>query len=156
MRPIDMKAAVLFLPGHYRVEVLRVFIGKNPAGKSFFVVETLVLKSDNPKISIGDEREWICPLEYGPHHNRIKTFVGAAHGFGPKANSVTTQMIDQALHWVNPLENARLDLYCYNAKQAGTKGKTLAYDWSPLKTAKVGQLPRRRKDTWPSKSQRCH
>ena len=154
MSTIDIKTADLFLPGNYRVDVLRVFMGKDAATKSFFVVETLVLKSDNPKISIGDEREWICPFEYGSHYNRIKAFVGAGHGFDPKANSITREMIDHALHWVNPLENAQLDLRCYYTRQASTGDKILAHSWSPLKNAKVGRLPRRKKNSWISKSQR--
>lgn len=149
MRKIDIRTADLYLPGHYRVEVLRVFVGKNIDGKSYFVVETLVLKSDNPKISIGDEREWIFLPDSGL--KRIRAFVGTAHGFGPKANSVSTDMIDHALHWTGPLENAQLDLHCYYNKPGS---KTLSHDWSPLKTAKVGQLPRRKKNSWISKSQR--
>lgn len=154
MSAFNIKTADLFLPGNYRVEVLRVFQDKDSAGKSCFVVETLVIKSDNPKISIGDEREWICPWEHGPHYNHIKAFVGAAQGLGPKANSITNEMVDIALFWLNPLENAQLNLHCYYSRQASTGRKFLAHCWAPLKNAKVGQLPRCKKNSWLSKSQR--
>ena len=160
MSTLDIETLDLFLPGHYRIEVLRVFIGKNAAKESLFMVETLVLKSDNQRIPIGDEREWICPVEYGSPLNRIKDFVGACHGYHPKTNSgamkdfVTMQILEQAVCWINPLQNARLDLYCYYSKQASTGEKILAHAWSPLKTAKIGQLPRRRKDSLLSKSLR--
>lgn len=160
MSTINIEDADLFLPGHYRVEVLRVFLGKNAAKESLFVVETLVLKSDNPRIQIYDEREWICPIEPGSPLDRIKAFVGACHGYNPKTNPeamksfVTMQILEQAICWLNPLQNARLDLHCYDSKQGSTGEKILAHAWSPLKTSKPGQLPRRRKDTLLSKSLR--
>lgn len=161
MSTINIEDADLFLPGHYRVEVLRVFLHKDATKKSWFVVETLVLKSDNQNISIGDECEWICPIEPGSPLDRIKAFVGACHGYNPKTNSkilksfVTMQILEQAICWLNPLRNARLDLHCYNSKQGSTGGEILSHAWSPLKTSKPGQLPRRRKDTLVSKSERC-
>lgn len=160
MSTIDIETADLFLPGRYRVEVLRVFLGKDAAKKPLFVVETLVLKSDNQRIPIYDEREWICPVEPGLPLNRIKAFVGACHGYNPKTNpgaiknNISMQIIDQAVCWINPLQNARLDLYCYESKQGRTGEKILSHAWSPLKTAKAGQLPRRKKDTLLSKSLR--
>lgn len=47
MSTLDIEDADLFLPGHYRVEVL-VFLGRNAAKRSLFVVKALVLKIRQP------------------------------------------------------------------------------------------------------------
>ncbi|MEI6807024.1 MAG: hypothetical protein WCK49_11085 [Myxococcaceae bacterium] len=126
-----------FLPGKYKVRLENVLIHKKRLGGNLFVVETTCLESDNPEILPGETRNWVQPMDTDAAMPRIKTFMGAAHGFCPKRNLdalskfVTKEVCEKAVSDENPLKNKELKLECHNKKSMKTGKDFTVHLWLP-------------------------
>lgn len=126
-----------FLPGKYKVRLENVLIHSKRLGGKLFIVETEVLESNNPEILAGETRNWVQPMDVDAAMPRIKTFMGAAHGFCPKRNLdalskfVTKEVCEQAVSNENPLKGKELKLECHNKKSIKTGKDFTVHLWLP-------------------------
>lgn len=135
-----------FLPGKYKVQIDVVHIHKKLLGGHLFLVETVVLESDNPEIEKGERRNWAQPFEMVAAMPRIKCFVGAAHGYCPKRNLdglnkfVTKAICDHAVSPENPLAGVVMNLECHNKKSMRTGKDFTVHMWLPGEENLISKL----------------
>jgi hypothetical protein len=137
VKPAAESTRSYFLPGKYKVRLENVLIYKRRLGGKLFIVETEVLESSHPDIQPGETRNWVQPMEVDAAMPRIKTFMGAAHGFCPKRNLdalskfVTKEVCDAAVSPENPLKGKELKLECHNKKSIKTGKDFTVHLWLP-------------------------
>ena len=122
-----------FEPGHYIVEIEKVILHKKRSGGGkLFIVETAVKESNNPKIQIGEQRNWVQSLSSEYALPRIKSFIGAAMGFcsSKQAGELNAKISSTVcLHVVseeNPLKGKIVALRCIAKKTREGKDFTQA------------------------------
>ncbi len=137
IKPASESNRSYFLPGKYKVRLENVLIHKKRLGGKLFIVETEVLESSHPDIQVGETRNWVQPMDVDPALPRIKTFMGAAHGFCPKRNLdalcefVTKEVCEKAVSAENPLKGKELRLECHNKKSLKSGKDFTVHLWLP-------------------------
>ena len=128
-----------FLPSRFRVRIENVFIYKKRLGGHLFVVETIVLGSDNQEVKIGEQYNWVQPVEMDAAMSRVKLFIGAAKGLCPKRQLakinevVTSELCDRVVSTENILKGVEIDLDCFNKRSMKTGKDFTIHMWSPAK-----------------------
>lgn len=90
--PPPTKTGTYFMPGNYRVKIKAVKWVDGQVGKQYTVVETEVLESNNPEITVGTERSWVVSMGNVMTLINLKAFLAAASGVDPEASDAAAQI----------------------------------------------------------------
>lgn len=105
------------IPGDYELEVMSCKnYSSEQTGKTFFIVEFTVLKSNNPERPEGSLMSWHVNYAHKPALKNIKEFIKAASNMEPPKEAITN-VPSQA----NPLKGAVVKCY---ASQIKTRANT--------------------------------
>jgi hypothetical protein len=79
------KSGSYFKPGKYNIKIKACKLVDSQSGKvrTYFIVETEVLESDNPEIPVGNERSYVIAMDNIMAKPNIKAFVSAVSGVDP-------------------------------------------------------------------------
>lgn len=90
-------------PGKYRVKINAVKWIKGQLGKEFFVVEMVVLQSNNPDIPVHSERSWVVSMEASNvmRWPNVKAFIAAASGVDGTLDNATA-LIEEVWSKLDP------------------------------------------------------
>ena len=120
-----------FEAGKYQVDIERVFVHtKKLGGGKLFIVETQVIRSDNPNIRPGEQRSWVQSMDSFYALPRIKAFIGAFLGYSPKTQiqeinqEVTAEVCNGIVGDESLLAGKRLSLNCTLKKTKAGKDFT--------------------------------
>jgi hypothetical protein len=127
---------IYFLPGLYEVEIEKVFTMRSRKDDDLFIVETKILKSDNPERKVGTSCSWVVNLKQDAALGNIKAFIGAANGIeGTEKERLNEEITEAVCEFVcgedNPLAGVRLGLQCTNILTKAKKDFTKHW-WSPV------------------------
>lgn len=123
-----------FVPGNYLVTIETVLLHEKRLGGKLFIVETTVNETDNPSIKSGEQRNWVQSLALPSALPRIKSFIGAAHGLCPRAQSqdiniqITSAICEICVGPKAPLRGKKLRLSCV-AKTTKTGKEFIQHVW---------------------------
>lgn len=120
----DAKAnqgGLYFLPGTYKVEILRVSTMTSRKREDLFIVECEILESDCPDRKPGMRPSWVVNLKQDAALGNIKGFVAAANGIDPSNSAEVDEHVDEdaceiACSTDNPLKGTVMGLTCVNIK----------------------------------------
>lgn len=98
------EGGIYFLPGVYKVQVLRVKEGKTRKGDDFVVVESKILESSNPERPAGLDVGWMLMLKQDMAMINLKQFLQAALD----EENVTEDDVLEAIGEDNPLAGLEL------------------------------------------------
>src|SRR5262245_29083972 len=93
-------------PGVYRVQVQHVKKGRTRTAKDFFVVEMLIMESNNDKRKPGTVMSWMVTLDKEPALGNVKQFVSTATGC--EMDEVDEAGVEEIVSERNPLEKTIL------------------------------------------------
>jgi hypothetical protein len=146
------RSSSFYEPGEYRVKIKSVkdVDSTQRPGKMYFVIETICLESDNPKIRVGGEYSQVIDLQNIMAAGNIKQFLAAASGVPPEAdddqmlqeterfwsahvgrNMSFEQICELVTSNANPLEDVVLHVSATSIKtKAG--GDFTKMKWAPL------------------------
>jgi len=143
-----------FKPGLFKVQLTAVKeqdSTKDP-GKKFFIVETLVLESNNPEVPVGKERSQVITMGQTMSLPNVKAFMAAVSGVDPNSDTVNEeveafwakklnqhvpfqQLCELVCSDANPLGNAQppivMDLVCEDILTKSTKQPFTKHLWQP-------------------------
>lgn len=138
-----------FVPGMYKVRIktTKMVESSKDTGQEFFVIETEVLESDNPKIPVGGDRSQVIPMDETMTLPNIKGFIAAASGVDPldddiddKVEKFWSKAVGQSLSYDqiadlmvdgNPLEGVELELECVEIITRGKGQPFTKHNWQP-------------------------
>lgn len=88
------KSGQYFTAGNYQVRIKEVKIVPSQAGgnKEYFVIETEILDSDNPKIKPGSERSHVIDMSNVMSMPNIKAFIAAVSGVDPQSSTINEEV----------------------------------------------------------------
>jgi hypothetical protein len=134
---------VYFLHGIYKVEVLEVKLLRSRKREDLYIVEVLILESDNPERKPGMKASWVVNLKQDAALGNIKGFLGSALGVDPydaealkeafleNGKDTTEAVAEQSVSADNPLKGTALKLTCINKKTKAGMDFTV-HTWEPV------------------------
>ena len=131
---------IYFLSGSYIVEVIKCFTMTSRKKDDLFIVETLILESDNGERKPGTKASWCVNFKQDAALGNIKGFVAACNGIKPTDNErVNDEITDEICEFAvdekdNPLAGVKLKLVCVNKKTKEDKDFTV-HMWDPIEEA---------------------
>lgn len=138
-----------FEPGLYRVRIkeTKLIDSSKDAGKQFFIIETVVIDSNNEKIPSGVDRSQVIPLGETMSLPNIKAFIAAASGVDPldeevneKVEAFWSKLAGEAVDFekvcdlfteTNPVEGEEMSLECVEITTKGKKQPFTKHNWEP-------------------------
>lgn len=130
-----------FEAGAYEIEVRKVLFKQNRSREDCFIIETKVIKSDNPNRPVGCTPSVVFNFRHDMAPVNVKRFVAAAleiadvDGYQPEDGQSKDDFWDASTEFVvseaNPLEGMRLGLVCVNTKTKAQKDFTL-HQWGQV------------------------
>ena len=142
------KTGQYFKPGKYKVRINAVKDVDSAVGsKSYFIVETTVMESNNPDIPVGGERSHVIDLGNVMGLPNVKAFVAAASGVDSTSPSINDEVtaywskqVGEHLDFekicnllvssANPLEGEIMELECFETKTR-EGGDFTKHNWLP-------------------------
>jgi hypothetical protein len=129
------QGGVYFLPGIYKVRILKCITLKSRKREDLFIVECEVIESDVPERKPGSKASWIVNFKQDAALGNIKGFIAAATGIDPgdtaRVNEeVTLDVCEYAVSDENPLAGSVLGLVAVNKKTRAGTDFTL-HMWEP-------------------------
>ena len=132
---------IYFLPGAYIVEVIKCFVMTSRKKDDLFIVELLIVESDNEERKPETKASWCVNFKQDAALGNIKGFVAACNGIKPvdkdKVNAeITEDLCEYAVDEKdNPLAGVRLKLVCYNKETVKEKKDFTVHIWDPIEEA---------------------
>ena len=131
---------VYFLPGKYRIKVIKCFTMRSRKRDDLFIVECEILESDCPERKIGMQASWCVNFKHDAALGNIKQFIAACNGIDPADEAaVNAEVSEEVCNYAvdekdNPLAGIEVLLTAINTK---TKEKTdfTIHDWTPVAQA---------------------
>jgi hypothetical protein len=130
---------VYFLPGKYRVKVIKCFTMRSRKRDDLFIVECEILASDCPDRKPGMQASWCVNFKHDAALGNIKQFIAACNSIDP-ADEVTVnaevseEVCDYTVSDDNPLAGIEVNLTAVNTKTKEKKDFTI-HDWTPVAMA---------------------
>jgi hypothetical protein len=151
IKDVDVsKGGQYFKPGSFRVKItgVKMVDSASSPGKSFFVVETLVLKSSNPEILEGAERSQVITMGQTMSLPNVKAFMAAASCVDPASETINDEveaywqkklnenvpfgrLCELVVSEANPLGGLEMDLECVQITTKGEKKPFTKHLWQP-------------------------
>lgn len=142
-----------FLPGKYKVKINAVkWVDAQVGSKSYVIVETTVLASNNESVPVGAERSQVIDMSNVMGLPNVKAFVAAASGVEGTSPSVNEEvckywsdLLEETVSFdevcericseANPLEGEVMELECVNIKTKVTQEDFTRHNWFPRDVA---------------------
>ena len=143
------KSGSYFEPGNYKVRIKAVKKQKSQAGKNmvWFIIETVVLMSDNPNIKVNGEYSQVIDTSGVMFLPNVKRFMAAVSGVNPASETINdeveaywkevlgqyvpfNELCERVVGPANPFEGIELELKCSLTTTKEDKPFTL-HLWQP-------------------------
>jgi hypothetical protein len=139
-----------FKPGKYKVQINAVkWVDSSVGSKSYFIIETTVLESNNPDVPVNSDRSHVINYNNVMGQPNVKQFVAAVSGVDPSSPSINDAV---AAYWskqvgehidfegicellvssANPLDGEIMELECFDIETKGGDPFT-KHNWLPRK-----------------------
>ena len=119
--------------GNYKVEIAAVKVGQTRKGDDNFIVEFVILETDNEQISVGGKYSWYLSSTWDSSPDEAAKFLAFANNIDPTdADVVAAEMTPEFYEFVvdekaNPLAGTVMPLKCW----MNDKGTFTVHEWSP-------------------------
>lgn len=122
--------------GNYKVEIAAVKTGQDRKKIDNFIVEFIVLETDNEEIAVGGKYSWYLSSNWDSSPDDAAKFLAYANNIDPTdAAVVEKEMTEEFYEFVvdekhNPLAGIVMPLKCWTSETQAGKEFT-NFDWSP-------------------------